>query len=274
MLSPPTNSSININPISINSSNNEISGEASQPITTIASVATATVGEAHARSLVKLVCVSPAPPRDANRGRDNSLQHPNEPASIRSILRSSVTASMPKAARPEAPSQLRFNNKDDVVEYEIIADVDGELGSLNKKPRYPYKQKLISEVWSTATLNNNKQRQHKLAKDMQVALDKASVLRNSLLQGLLIDRLATVAYVADTGAGLHLKRFKKSSAVYTDGTKVKLLTANGEVDEAMWIELFGSLPSTKTKFNPKAKDLDGDGMVQEGTPFERPASEE
>jgi len=52
------------------------------------------------------------------------------------------------------------------------------------------------------------------------------------------------------------------------------LPANGEVDEAMWIELFGSLPSTKTKFNPKAKDLDGDGMVQEGTPFERPVSEE
>ena len=231
MLSPPTSSSININPISINSSNNEISGEASQPITTIASVATATVGEAHARSLVKLVCVSPAPPRDANRGKNNGLQHPNKPANIRSILHSSVTASKPKAARPEAQSQLRFNNKDDVVEYEIVADVDGELGSLNKKPRYPYKQKLISEVWSTATLNNNKQRQHKLAKDMQVALDKASVLRNSLLQGLLIDRLATVAYVADTGAGLHLKRFKKSSAVYTDGTTVKLLTANGEVDE-------------------------------------------
>lgn len=50
--------------------------------------------------------------------------------------------------------------------------------------------------------------------------------------------------------------------------------ANGLVDEAMWIELFGSLPSTKSKFNSNAKDSDGDGLVQEGTPFERPASKQ
>ena len=36
----------------------------------------------------------------------------------------------------------------------------------------------------------------------------------------------------------------------------------------------GSKPvSQKTAFNPKAKDGDKDGMVQDGTPYERPVSQ-
>ena len=30
---------------------------------------------------------------------------------------------------------------------------------------------------------------------------------------------------------------------------------------------------TETPYNPNARDADGDGMVQDGTPFERPAKE-
>ena len=39
-----------------------------------------------------------------------------------------------------------------------------------------------------------------------------------------------------------------------------------------WAVAIASLDS-KTPYNPNAKDADGDGVVQEGTPFERPKKE-
>ena len=39
-----------------------------------------------------------------------------------------------------------------------------------------------------------------------------------------------------------------------------------------WAIAIASLDS-ETPYNPNARDADGDGMVQDGTPFERPAKE-
>lgn len=39
-----------------------------------------------------------------------------------------------------------------------------------------------------------------------------------------------------------------------------------------WAEAIVSL-DTETPYNPEAKDADGDGVVQEGTPFERSKKE-
>ena len=39
-----------------------------------------------------------------------------------------------------------------------------------------------------------------------------------------------------------------------------------------WAEAIASLDSA-TPYKPEAKDADSDGVVQEGTPFERPAKE-
>lgn len=39
-----------------------------------------------------------------------------------------------------------------------------------------------------------------------------------------------------------------------------------------WAVAIASLDS-ETPYNPNARDADGDGMVQDGTPFERPAKE-
>jgi hypothetical protein len=40
----------------------------------------------------------------------------------------------------------------------------------------------------------------------------------------------------------------------------------------LWAVAIASL-GTDTPYNPDARDGDGDGMVQDGTPFERPAKE-
>ncbi len=52
------------------------------------------------------------------------------------------------------------------------------------------------------------------------------------------------------------------------------LPNTGYIDQAMWDEL-GCIESTeqpKATFKEDAKDGDGDGKVQDGTPFERPKS--
>ena len=47
------------------------------------------------------------------------------------------------------------------------------------------------------------------------------------------------------------------------------LAAHGTVNDLEWDLLGCKEPQTQVVFNEKAKDGDGDGLVQEGTPFER-----
>lgn len=67
---------------------------------------------------------------------------------------------------------------------------------------------------------------------------------------------------------------QKTRVAVIDWQSHNNLAHTGVVSQDMW-EALGCvvLPSKpKETFNPNAKDGDGDGIVQEGTPFERPVS--
>lgn len=91
-------------------------------------------------------------------------------------------------------------------------------------------------------------------------------------------------------SGSHVAALQKTLQVETTGvfdqkTRVAVinwqsrngLAHTGIVDQAMW-EALGCVvePTKPTKptiaFNPDARDGDGDGLVQDGTIFERPVS--
>lgn len=88
-------------------------------------------------------------------------------------------------------------------------------------------------------------------------------------------------------SGSHVKALQETLNVEATGTfdqKTRVaviqwqsknkLAHTGIVDQAMW-EALGCVvlePKPEVTFNPNAKDGDGDGLVQENTPFERPKS--
>ncbi len=67
------------------------------------------------------------------------------------------------------------------------------------------------------------------------------------------------------------------TGVYNAATKTAViglqldngLPAHGGVSDIEWDLLGCKLPETKAVYNESAKDKDNDGLVQEGTPFER-----
>ncbi len=88
-------------------------------------------------------------------------------------------------------------------------------------------------------------------------------------------------------SGSHVKALQETLNVEATGTfdqKTRVavikwqsqnkLAHTGVVDQAMWEALGCVVLPVKpaATFNPNAADGDGDGIVQEGTPFERPVS--
>ncbi len=68
------------------------------------------------------------------------------------------------------------------------------------------------------------------------------------------------------------------SDLFQEGTQQEEVFAPASVVESVDVsapELVSAEAVTEEKelFNPNARDADGDGLIQEGTPYERPVSE-
>lgn len=87
--------------------------------------------------------------------------------------------------------------------------------------------------------------------------------------------------LGDTGAHvieLQNKLGVEATGVFNSATRIAViglqlengLPAHGIATDVEWNLLGCKLPETKAAFKPTAKDGDGDGLVQDSTPFERP----